>query len=258
MIQATLSRRASPQPDLNQLDFNQMARDALKPWADAYGAWNNAYGAWTDGMQGLMKPMTGKSGCGCGCQACRSGCCQPDPCGCRCCIADCDLLVEARIGERRIVPITIQNQWRRARDIDLELSSWTKLTDTLLVRGEVLTPDKFTLPPCGEAQVVLGLTIGAAVTPKVDPQQPPPPAKPKDTAKPAAGATATQASGQASDRVVIVGDRAERVLPDVDHCAVSYADLRIAGCDLRSIRIAVAVLPRDCDAYVVDCCCSCC
>lgn len=254
MIQATLPRRAAPQLDLSPLDLNQMARDALKPWADAYGAWNDAYGAWADGASSLMRPMMGKQACGC--QACRSDCCKPDPCGCRCCIADCDLLVEARIGERRIIPITIENHWRRARDIDLELSSWTKLTDTLSIRGEILTADKFTIPPCGEAHVVLGLTIGVAAAAQVDPNQPPPKAPPKDMAKPAA--TATQAAGQTSERVVIVGDRTDRLLPDVDHCAVSYADLRIAGCDLRSIRIAVAVLPRDCDAYVADCYCTCC
>ena len=49
-----------------------------------------------------------------------------------------------------------------------------------------------------------------------------------------------------------------REIPDVDGCAVSYADLRIKGCDMRSIRIAVAVLPRECDAYIVDCHCGCC
>ena len=35
MIQATLPRRtAAPLWDLNQLDLNQMARDAMKPWTD--------------------------------------------------------------------------------------------------------------------------------------------------------------------------------------------------------------------------------
>jgi hypothetical protein len=44
----------------------------------------------------------------------------------------------------------------------------------------------------------------------------------------------------------------------VTRCEVSYADLRIKGCDLRSVRVAVSVLPRDCEAFTVDCGCSCC
>lgn len=261
MIQATLSRRATPRSNLDQLDLNQLARDALKPWADAYGAWNSAYGAWTDGVSGLMRPMTGKAACGC--QACRTGCCQPDPCACRCCVSDCDLLVEARVGERRIIPITIQNQWRRARDIDLELSSWTKLTDTLAVQGEIITPDKFTLAPCGEAQVVLLLTI-APIDAQVEPKQPPAKLDTEAQARAAKEAEAARKAGppEAARRILgdrlIEGNRFDRGLPDVDRCAASYADLRIAGCDLRSIRIAVAVSPRDCDSYVVDCCCCCC
>ena len=47
-------------------------------------------------------------------------------------------------------------------------------------------------------------------------------------------------------------------LADVDDCTVFYADLRVKGCDVRAIRIALVLLPYDCDAYVVDCRCSCC
>jgi hypothetical protein len=50
----------------------------------------------------------------------------------------------------------------------------------------------------------------------------------------------------------------ERRLPDVDDCVVAYADLRVVGCDTRPIRIAVAVLPRDCHSYPVDCASACC
>jgi len=263
MIQATLPRRTAP-----ELDLNQLARDALRPWADAYGAWTDAYGAWTDGMQGLVKPRAGRPGCSCGPQACRSGCCQPDPCACRCCIADCDLLVEARVGERRIVPITIQNQWRRARDIELQLSSWTKLTDKLEVRGEIITPDKFTLAPCGEAHVILVLSIGGGVAraettdPKVIEKELGEIAEKAKAEKARAEKAQIERTTAAVENRVILGDvlerREQQVMPDVDRCEVSYADLRVTGCDLRPIRIAVAVLPRDCDAYVADCCCACC
>jgi hypothetical protein len=217
MIQATLPRRvAAP-----QLDLNQFARDVMKPWS-------NAYESWRSGVADLVRPAPAKHGCGC-------PSCQSDPCACRCCIADCDLLIEARVGERRIIPITIENHWRRERPIELELSSWTKITDDVVVRGELLTETTFTLAPCGEAHPVIGVTVG------IGDRATPPDTKPN--ANPVREA-------QAAD--------AQRLLPDVDHCGVAYADLRIKGCDLRSIRIAVAVLPRDCDAYVVDCACGCC
>ena len=44
---------------------------------------------------------------------------------------------------------------------------------------------------------------------------------------------------------------------DVEQCTVYYANLQIDGCRNRPLRIAVAILPRDCGAYEVDCnnCC---
>jgi hypothetical protein len=45
---------------------------------------------------------------------------------------------------------------------------------------------------------------------------------------------------------------------DVDECVVAYADLRLEGCDHRPLRLAVAVLPRDCDPFTVGCGCTCC
>jgi len=215
MIQATLPRRAAAP----QLDLNQMARDVLQPWASAYESWRT-------GVADLVRPAPSKAGCSC--PSCRS-----DPCACRCCVADCDLLIEARVGERRIIPVTIENHWRRERPIELELSSWTRITDDVVVRGELLTEAAFTLAPCGEAHSVIGVTVGLGDR-----------TAPSDT-KPNANP-------------VRDGQDAQRLLPDLDHCGVAYADLRIKGCDLRSIRIAVAVLPRDCDAYVVDCACGCC
>ena len=216
MIQATLPRRAS-----SQLDLNQLARDVMQPWA-------NAYESWRTGVADLVRPARATHGCGC--PSCRS-----DPCACRCCVADCDLLIEARVGERRIIPVTIENHWRRERPIELELSSWTRITDDVVVRGEILTETAFTLAPCGEAHSVIGVTVGL-------------------------GDRTTPSDTKANANPVRDGQdaNAQRLLPDLDHCGVAYADLRIKGCDLRSIRIAVAVLPRDCDAYVVDCACGCC
>jgi hypothetical protein len=208
MIQATLPRQVAP-----QLDLNQLAKQVMQPWADAYDNWRS-------GVADLVRPAPAPaSRTRCGCPAC-----YPDPCGCKCCVSDADLVIEARLGEQRIIPVTIENHWRRERDIELELSSWTKIGDNLPIEAQILSETAFKLAPCGEAHVVIAVGVGAA------------------------GAISTD--GQR--------DPANREIPDVDRCLVSYADLRIKGCDLRSIRIAVAVLPRDCDAYTADCDCGCC
>ncbi len=183
-------------------DYGAVLRDLAQPWGELYDAWVDAV---------RPKPWTGdKHASGCSCPRCR------DDCRCRCCISDADLLVRARVGERRIVPIVIENNWRREREIELELSNWSAPSTDVKVTGELMQPTKFILKPCEEKTVILGVSIGAG----------------------------------RSDN--------ERELNDVRDCVVFYADLRIIGCDMRSVRIAVAVLPRDCDAFRIDCRCVCC
>lgn len=159
--------------------------------------------------------------------------CVPEPCQCECCIGDADLVVYARLGERRIVPLIIENRRRRERQIRLELSGWTTRRGTPSgITGRILEPTEFTLPPCERHEIVLIIDtlraekLDAIKTERVD---------------------ATKA--ESPDR---------RRLPDVDECQVFYADLRVEGCDIRPIRIALALLPRDCDAYQVECRCTCC
>jgi hypothetical protein len=183
-----------------EIDLGRMAKDMLQPWADAYDNWRT-------GVAGLLNRRTVKGDC------CAK--CAPNDCSCRCCVADSDLLVEARVGERRVVPITIENHWRRERDIELELSSWTT-AEGVQISGQIVGPTSFKLEPCGEAKVVLVIEIGGK------------------------GTGDNQRTG------------------DVKQCTVAYADLRVKGCDIRPIRIAVAVLPNDCDDYIVDCRCGCC
>jgi hypothetical protein len=238
MIQATLPRRAAAPIDLNNVDLNKLAQQALQPWADAYDSWTKGMDSWRSGVADAVRPQpNAKSQCGC-------PVCAPDPCSCRCCVCDADLVIEARVGERRIVPVIIENRWRRARDVEVELSSWTGVSDTVQVNADILGAAAFTLAPCGQQQVVLVVNIAgqAATNPGSNTPGKATPAKPAAAAK------------DTPPTRVIEG----RQLPDVDRCLVSYADLRIKGCDLRSVRVAVAILPRDCEAYTIDCGCSCC
>ena len=151
-----------------------------------------------------------------------TGCgqCRADDCHCNCCVYDADLVVYARAGEERVVPIRIINERSRERDIVLDLSGFTTSGGKAVpVQGSIATRTTFALAPCEQETAILALQIGG------------------------------------------VGDdegKREGRFGDVDDCLVAYADLRIQGCDVRPVRVAVAVLPRDCDAYEVHCACGCC
>jgi hypothetical protein len=147
--------------------------------------------------------------------------CQRDDCACRCCIGDADLVIYARLGEVRIIPIRIENTRRRERTINLEFSGWTTRGGRKVPVQTQIQPDgEFNLPACSEREVRL----------RVDVQQAPTGDQPDSTNR----------------------------LPDVDDCMVLYGDLRVEGCEIRPVRIALALLPLDCDPYVIECGCTCC
>lgn len=160
-----------------------------------------------------------KSECDCGCYGCGD-------CTCQCCIGDVDLVVHSRVGERRVVPVVIENPSRREREIEISLSDWAGRSgqSQVKINAAFLDPLTFTLPPCGEKTLTLLITSTSA-----NPQDNP------------------DASNNEAGRIT-----------DVDTCQVLTADLRVKGCDIRPIRIAVSLLPRDCDPFVIDCQCGCC
>ena len=162
-----------------------------------------------------------------GCECCDP--CTSDPCHCRCCIDDADLAVYTRVGERRVVPVLLTNHWRRERQITLELSEFTSRggSKPVEVHAEIQPQTSFTLGPCQEHEVFLVVETAAP---------------PTGTAAPP-GTT----EGQPPART-----------PDVDGCTVLYGELRVGGCDTRSTRIALALLPRDCAPFRVKCQCGCC
>ena len=185
----------------------------------------------------------------CSCAACHDACCecacpdscQPDPCQCSCCVGDVDLLVNMRFGERRVVPIEIENERRREREVSLELSDFrTRGGRPAPVSGQV-SPTKFTLAPCEEKQVILLIDFR-----QLDPQPQPAPAEGGEEAP-------------AKPEVRLEAERDDdREPPDVDECVTAYADLRVVGCDIRPIRLGVAIRPRDCEPFTIHCGCGCC
>jgi hypothetical protein len=183
-------------------------------------------------------------GRGCRCHDCRcrererdhehGDCCRrcgSDPCACSCCIGDVDLAIYSRLGEQRVIPIVIENERRREKQVSLELSAWTtKGGKPAPVDTVMLEPKTFTIPACGEQKVTLVVKTREE------------------------GLTADNPNNTPGGRSP--GERGK--VPDVDDCLVATADLRVVGCDHRPIRIAVALLPRDCDPFTVPCGCSCC
>lgn len=85
--------------------------------------------------------------------------CYEDPCACYCCVGDADLVVKARVGERRIVPLRIVNEFRRERDVQLELSEFRGLGGGPSPVVGAVEPTTFTLRPCGEQDVVLIINV---------------------------------------------------------------------------------------------------
>ena len=214
------------------------AAELMKPWTDAYSALMNP---WMKVFQNTMPsfpallPTKKKTdhAANCGCHECKA-----DSCHCRCCIGDADLVVPARAGERRVIPLVIENNQRRERTVNFELSDWTThggKTDNAPTTVSLL-PKSMTLSTCEERTVTLVI----------------------ETKLPAIG----EANGEGNGTIAegnnnLIAVNRER-FGDVDDCVVYYADLRVTGCDIRPIRIAVAISPRDCDAFVVDCRCGCC
>ena len=158
-----------------------------------------------------------------GCRGCGS-----ERCECVCCVGDVDLVLYSRVGEQRVVPITIENERHRERDVKLEPSDWiTRAGTSGVVETVSLDPAEFTIAPCAAQDVTLVVNVRG---------------EQQDT-----GDKANEKPSPGQIRV-----------PDVDACQVATAELRVVGCDRRSVRIAMAILPRDCDPFRVSCGCTCC
>ena len=202
------------------------------------------------------------SGCGCGGREAGCGCGDP----CRCCVPAADVIVHARVGEVRVVPFHLRNPWRRERPVSLEVGPWHGCDgDGLSVRA-VLEEESIVLAPCEDRVVRLLVAVrptriddGTSVDGTSVDGNP-------DGTEPKGAATATDAAAAASrDEALkahaagdaVRGDGQGRDIGDVEGCATAYADVRFEGC-ARPQRVALVVLPAECDAVDVGCDCGCC
>lgn len=171
-----------------------------------------------------------------------------DDCRCECCVSeDADIVVYARCGEVRVIPIEIENELRRAReDVSLEVSDVRSAGGRNL--GWQVQVDKegpLTLEPCSTTTLELTVQLACRDDQGRDPaDQQPAPAPAAKGSKAAAAATEQQ-----------LPDR-RRV--DVDRCEVGYVTVRLGGCLIRPIVVAIAAVPAECGSYSAGCSCSCC
>ena len=205
------------------LDWERLGADQpANAWLDSWNrSWGGLYDSWVQVVNSSWAPFyppqsqTTRRQSAERCQDC-----ERDDCDCRCCVGDADLLVHARVGERRVVPLVIENDSRRERPVELDLSDWTSHNNQAAVKvgGQLLPPLAFTLAPCSEQSVTLVVEVQGS----------------EDENKDRAG------------------------MGDVQGCQVYYADLRVKGCDIRPVRIALALHSRDCGPLTINCRCDCC
>jgi hypothetical protein len=179
--------------------------------------------------------------CGCGDHHdCGCGCRDDHDCGCDCCINDADLVVYAHCGEVRVVPIEVANDTRREReDVSVEITDVRTAGGTVLPWQALINPSgPLTLPACSTTKLELLVHVVCG-----------------SQDAPAKGKAARTDEADATLRAA-VAQRAET--GDVDGCEVGYVTIRLGGCLVRPIVVAIAVLPDRCDSYRVGCSCSCC
>lgn len=172
----------------------------------------------------------------CSCRDHRHGCC-PDACDC--CVPQADVVVRARAGELRVVPFRLHNPWRREREVTLDVGPWHVCGgDGVEVRAR-LEETSLVLGPC-EDRVVRLLVTATGSGGHEGSEEKPTPAR-------AARAAAREEQAQ----------QVTRRGGDVQACVSAYSDVRFEGC-ARPLRVAVVVLPVDCDPVEVGCDCGCC
>jgi len=189
--------------------------------------------------RGLGRSRHAGTDCGCGCGGgcgCGSAC---DDGHCECRVCDADVLVHARCGEVRRIPVTFENDTRRERAVTLTLDSFKTAGGRDLKWAAQLSETTFTLRGCDEHTVTVAVQVRCD-TPDTAPT-------PVDPTNPSVGGAPPAGTAVNTPRV-----------GSVEHCEVAYATLRADGCLIRPVVLAVAVLPDDCDAYRRPCGCGCC
>jgi hypothetical protein len=194
---------------------------------------------------------------------CRHGRRKERDCRCDCCIVDADIIVYGHCGEVRVVPIEVINDSRKIREnVDVQVSQVRSGGGKVLPWPTLIQPEgPLNLEPCRATRLELLVQIAcgaepgeASVAPSGAAEEAP--AKRSGSARRAAPATDDAPSDASAALTALAAQRDIR--SDVDRCEVGYTTIRLDGCLVRPIVVAIAVLPVGCDSYRVGCSCSCC
>ena len=137
-------------------------------------------------------------------------------------------------GERRVIPIEVRNPTHRDVSVSVDPGPWTSCDGNQVAVQSVVRPGaEVTIAGCSSHEFLLVVEVGGVTQ---DPDKPQDPGKPQDPATP--------------------GDVYRQGVP-LRSCATLTSDVRINGCGT-TLRVAINVLPLDCDPVEVTCCGCCC
>jgi hypothetical protein len=167
---------------------------------------------------------------------------QGHDCRCDCCIVDADIIIYAHCGEVRVVPIEVANDTRKIREnVDVQVSEVRSAGGTVLAWPTVMRPEgPLTLEPCSTTRLELTVYVACGT----------------EQGKASPGRSAVAKTVPADAFAALAAQREPG--SDVDQCEVGYATIRLGGCLVRPIVVAIAALPLACDSYRTGCSCSCC
>jgi hypothetical protein len=156
--------------------------------------------------------------------------------------------VYAHCGELRVVPIEIANDTRKVReDVTVDLSDVRSAGGRVLPWQTVLQPvGPLTLDPCSttKLELLVHIICGDESTSTA----------PVRTA----GGDKPLAKDDVAPNLLRMAARQRADFGDVDQCEVGYLTVRLGGCLVRPIVVAIAALPDACATYRAGCSCSCC